>query len=67
MNTYNTTQWNVGSFGWNGMDENFLMIGLLTSIGVFIALGLYVRRPGASLWPLRVVCGGAVLFFFVML
>ena len=67
LNTYNTTQWNVGSFGWNGIDENFLMVGLLTSLGVFIALGIYIRRTKANLWPLLVVCGGAAMLFFCML
>lgn len=65
--TYTTTEWHAGSFGWDGIDHNFLMIGLLTSVGVFIALGLYVRRTRSSLWPLLVVCGGAVMLFFIML
>lgn len=61
------TEWTPGHFGWDGMDQNFLMVGLLTSIGVFIALGLYVRRSRSSLWPLLIVCGGAVMLFFIML
>ena len=65
--TYTKTEWTPGEFGWDGIDQNFLMVGLLTSIGVFIALGLYVRRSRSSLWPLLVVCGGAVVLFFIML
>ena len=65
--TYTTTEWTPGHFGWDGMDQNFLMVGLLTSIGVFIALSLYVRRTGSGLWPLLIVCGGAVILFFIML
>lgn len=65
--TITKTEWTPGQFGWDGLDQNFLMVGLLTSIGVFIALGLYVRRTRSSLWPLLVVCGGAVMLFFIML
>ena len=65
--TYSKTEWTPGQFGWDGIDQNFLMVGLLTSIGVFIALGLYIRRSRSSLWPLLVVCGGAVVLFFIML
>ena len=65
--TYTKTEWTPGQFGWDGIDQNFLMVGLLTSIGVFIALGLYIRRSRSSLWPLLVVCGGAVVLFFIML
>ena len=65
--TYTKTEWTPGEFGWNGIDQNFLMVGLLTSIGVFIALGIYIRRSKANLWPLLIVCGGAAFIFFCML
>ena len=65
--TYTKTEWTPGEFGWDGLDQNFLMVGLLTSIGVFIALGIYIRRTKANLWPLLVVCGGAAMLFFCML
>lgn len=65
--TYTKTEWTPGQFGWDGIDQNFLMVGLLTSIGVFIALGIYMRRTKAALWPLLVVCGGAAVLFFIML
>ena len=65
--TYTKTEWTPGQFGWDGLDQNFLMVGLLTSIGVFIALGLYLRRSRSSLWPLLIVCGGAAMLFFCML
>lgn len=61
------TSWTPGQFGWDGIDQNFLMVGLLTAIGAFIALGIYVRKTKSSLWPVLVVCGGAVVLFFVML
>lgn len=65
--TYTKTTWTPGHFGWDGIDHNFLMVGLITSIGVFIALGIYIRRTGASLWPVLLVCGGAAMLFFCML
>ena len=65
--THTHTEWTAGEFGWDGIDHNFLMVGLLTSIGVFIALGIYIRRTKAALWPLLIVCGGAAMLFFVML
>lgn len=66
-NSYTHTEWTPGQFGWDGIDQNFLMVGLLTSIGVFIALGIYIRRTKASLWPLLIVCGGAAVLFFIMI
>lgn len=65
--TYSTTEWVPGEFGWNGMDHNFLMVGLITSLGAFVGVGIYARRTKSSVWPLLIVCGGAALLFFVML
>ena len=65
--THTKTTWTPGHFGWDGIDQNFLMAGLLTSIGVFIALGIYIRKTGKGLWPLLIVCGGAAMLFFIML
>ena len=65
--TYTRTDWTPGEFGWDGIDQNFLMVGLLTSLGAFIALGIYIRRTKANLWPLLLVCGGAAMLFFCML
>lgn len=64
---YTKTEWVAGSFGWDGLDHNFLIVGLLASLGAFIALGIYARRARASIWPLLIVCGGAALMFFLML
>ena len=64
---YTKTEWIAGGFAWNGMDQSFLMVGLITSLGVFIALGIYARRSRASVWPLMLVCGGAAALFFIML
>lgn len=65
--TISKTEWVAGSFGWDGIDHNFLIVGLITSLGAFIALGIYMRRSKASLWPLLIVCGGAAVLFFIML
>lgn len=65
--TYTKTEWTPGQFGWDGVDQNFLIVGLLTSLGAFIALGIYIRRTKAALWPLLIVCGGAAFIFFCML
>lgn len=60
-------KWIAGSFAWDGMDTNFLIVGLITSLGVFIALGIYGRKSGAKVWPLMIVCGGAAALFFCLL
>ena len=65
--TYTHTDWTPGQFAWDGIDQNFLMVGLLAAIGVFIALGIAYRKTKAALGALLVVCGGAILLFFTML
>ena len=61
------TKWIPGKFAWNGMDDNFLMAGLMTSVGAFIGLALYGRRTGARIMPLLLVCGGAAFMFILMM
>lgn len=61
------TEWKAGDFAWDGIDHNFIMAGLLASIGAFVGVGIYARRTKATVWPLLIVCGGAALLFFVML
>lgn len=65
--TYTSTEWTPGQFAWNGIDQNFLMIGLLAALGVFIALGIAYRKVKSALFGLLVVCGGAAVLFFTML
>jgi len=67
VETYNGYKWISGEFAWDGIDSNFLMVGLLTSLGVFIALGIYSRRSKASVWPLMLVAGGAAFLFLIMM
>lgn len=65
--SYVKTEWQPGSFGWDGIDHNFLIVGLITSLGAFIGVGIYARRTKTGLWPLLIVCGGAAVLFFIML
>ena len=64
---YTTTEWTPGQFAWNGLDTNFLLVGMLTSLAAFIGLGIYARRHGASVIPLMIVCGCAAMLFFTMI
>ena len=66
--TYTHTEWNAGKFAWDGIDQNFLMVGLITCLGVFIALGIYAKKKGSGgLIPLMIAVGCAAMVFFVML
>lgn len=66
--TYTHTEWNAGKFAWDGMDQNFLIVGLITCLGVFVALGIYARKSrSGGIIPLMIVVGGAAMVFFVML
>lgn len=63
---YTQTEWAPGQFAWNGIDDNFLIVGLITCLGVFIALGMYARSHRASIWPVLLICGGAAVLFIFM-
>ena len=66
--TYTHTEWNAGKFAWDGIDTNFLMVGLITCLGVFVALGIYARKKGSGgLIPLMIAVGCAAMVFFIML
>lgn len=66
--TYTGTEWKAGEFGWNGIDTNFLIVGLVTCLGVFVALGIYARKRGTGgLFPLMIAVGCAAAVFFIML
>jgi hypothetical protein len=49
------------------MDDNFLIVGLITCLGVFIGLGIYARKTGKGVIPLLIVCGGAAALFICMI
>lgn len=61
------TKWIPGHFAWQGVDDNFIMAGLITSLGAFIALAVYARSSRKPVWPLLIVCGGAAFMFFLMI
>lgn len=66
--TYTGTQWKAGEFGWDGMDHNFLIVGLITCLGVFIGCGIYARKSrSGGILPLMIVTGCAAFVFFIML
>lgn len=66
--TYTKTEWKAGSFAWDGMDQNFLIVGLITCLGVFVALGIYARKSrSGGIIPLMIVTGCAAAVFFIML
>lgn len=65
--TVNIVKWVPGHFAWQGIDDNFLIVGIITSVGAFIGLAMYGRRSGAKVLPLMLVCGGAAFLFILML
>lgn len=65
--TYTKTEWTAGQFAWDGIDTNFLIVGLITCLGVFVALGIYVRKTGKGMIPLLIVCGCCAGLFFCMI
>lgn len=65
--SHTATEWTPGQFAWNGIDTNFLMVGLITVVGVFIGIGIYARIHRMSIWPLLIVCGGAAALFLFMI
>lgn len=65
--TYTSTDWTPGEFAWDGIDTNFLIVALFTTLCVFIGVGIYMRRSKAALLPLLIVCGCAVGLFVAMI
>lgn len=65
--SYNVTHWVPGKFAWQGVDSNFIMVGLMASVSAFIGLAMYGRRSGAKVLPLLLVCGGAAFMFLLMI
>lgn len=65
--SYTITHWVPGKFAWQGVDSNFIMVGLMASVSAFIGLAMYGRRSGAKVLPLLLVCGGAAFVFLLMI
>lgn len=62
-----STEWIPGEFAWNGADESFALIGLLTCGAVFVGLGMYGRHSGAKVGMLMLVTGCAAMIFLAMI
>lgn len=66
--TYTKTEWKAGEFAWDGIDHNFLLVGLITCLGVFIGCGIYARKSrSGGIIPLMIITGCAAFVFFIML
>lgn len=66
--TITKTKWVAGSFAWDGIDQNFLIVGLITCLGVFIGCGIYARKSrSGGIIPLMIITGCAAFVFFIML
>ena len=65
--TSTSSEWVPGEFAWNGVDTSFALMGLITSVGVFVGLGMYGARSGAKVGMLMLICGGAALIFLALI
>lgn len=65
--TSTSTEWVPGEFAWNGVDQSFALVGLITCVGAFVGLGMYGRRSGAKVGTLMVICGCAAFVFLALL
>lgn len=61
------TAWQPGGFAWDGVGFDFYLVGLLTSVAVFIGLAMYGRRSGAKVGGLMLICGGAAFMFLLLM
>ena len=62
---YNEYTWLPGNFG---LDQNgFCLVGIMTSLAMFIAASLYGRRSGTKMGIALLVSGLCALVFFVMM
>lgn len=65
--TKSELRWQAGEFAWNGVDENFALMGLMASAAAFIGLGMYGRRSGAKVGTLMIICGCAAFVFLALM
>lgn len=59
--------WQPGVFAFDGVDNSFALLGLATTVAVFIGLGLYGRRSGAKVGTLMLVCGACAAVFLCLI
>lgn len=65
--TNKVTEWQPGEFAWNGVDQSFALMGLITCAAAFVGLGMYGKRSGAKVGTLMLVCGCAAFVFLALL
>ena len=65
--TWTATEWQPGEFAWNGVDQSFALMGLITCAAAFVGLGMYGKRSGAKVGTLMLVCGAAAFVFLALL
>lgn len=65
--TRNVTNWIAGGFAFDGIDQDFLFIGLAACLATFVGLGLYAHRTGKNTLPLMVVCIGTGFLFLILI
>lgn len=65
--TNTVTEWQPGEFAWNGVDQSFALMGLITCAAAFVGLGMYGKRSGAKVGTLMLVCGCAAFVFLALL
>ena len=67
MESKQETQWTPGKFAWNGVDQSFALMGLITCAAVFVGLGMYGARSGAKVGKLMIICGCAAFVFLALM
>ena len=65
--TTTSTEWTPGKFAWNGVDQSFALMGLITCAAVFVGLGMYGARSGAKVGKLMIICGAAAFVFLAIM
>ena len=65
--TTKVTEWTPGKFAWNGVDQSFALMGLITCAAVFVGLGMYGARSGAKVGKLMIICGCAAFVFLALM
>ena len=65
--TTTVTEWTPGKFAWNGVDQSFALMGLITCAAVFVGLGMYGARSGAKVGKLMIICGAAAFVFLAIM
>ena len=65
--TEKITEWTPGKFAWNGVDQSFALMGLITCAAVFVGLGMYGARSGAKVGKLMIICGAAAFVFLAIM